>query len=90
MGASWGMGRTSRGVWKQRAWTVEEPSQQCLFPTPRGQDTYNEHVATDHEAEVLGEGAHKVHQRWTEVWGPCEHQALRAEEGQGEGQVPSG
>ena len=40
-------------------------------------------MAADHQAEVPGEGAHKVHEGRAEVGGPREHQALGAEEGRG-------
>lgn len=40
-------------------------------------------MAADHQAEVPGEGAHKVDEGRAEVGGPREHQALGAEEGKG-------
>lgn len=63
---------------------------QGYVPTPPAGATHNEHVATDHQAEVPGEGAHKVNQGRAEVGGPREHQALGAEEGKGKGHEPSG
>lgn len=76
------------------AWADMEPQGSCSSTAPRPPPppggTHDEHVATDHQAEVPGEGAHKVHQGWAEVGGPCEHQALGAEEGKGEGHEPSG
>lgn len=52
-------------------------------PAPPPGDTHNEHMATDHEAQVLGEGAHEVHEGRAEVGGTCEHQALGTGEGKG-------
>lgn len=58
-------------------------------PTPPPAGTHDKHMATDHQAEVPGEGAHKVYQGWAEVGGSCEHQALGAEEGKEKGHEPS-
>lgn len=41
-------------------------------PPPTGA-THDKHVATDHQAEIPGEGAHKVNQGGAEVGGPREH-----------------
>lgn len=66
-----------------RGWTRCPRLLQEYSPTLSAEDTHHEDVATDHQAEVPGEGAHKVHQGRAEVGGPCEHQALGAEEGKG-------
>lgn len=55
------------------------------WPEPPGQGTnqllqvtHNQHVATEHQAEVLGEGPHKIHQCRAEVGWASQHQALRS------------
>lgn len=59
--------------------------QEYRWPCPTPEDTHDEHMATDHQAQVLGEGAHEVYQGWAEVGGAREHQALGAEEGSEKG-----
>lgn len=69
---------------------VPRGSSRSIQSRPPAGGTHNEHVAADHQAEIPGEGAHKVHQGRAEVGGPREHQALGAEEGKGKGCEPSG
>ena len=93
-GEGWGRERTCPGHHSPsccpRGWTWCPGAPPGVQTRPPAGGTHNEHVAADHQAEIPGEGAHKVHQGRPEVGGPREHQALGAEEGKGKGCGPSG
>lgn len=50
-----------------------------MFGETLSSATYRAHVTADHQAHVLGEGVHEIHQRGSGVRITAHHETLRSE-----------